>query len=1021
MKKITIVFVSLVLLFTLFVGCQSGFTQEAEAPVINSVTSDAEIWQYDDILLSVDALSNDGGTLSYQWYITYDNKDNIGEVLDGATSSNYRPSTKDYGTFYFYCKVTNNLNGTSKSIKSKIITVRVKENIKDSDENKESIENKEPSSEEKTAEEKTSEAVEPEKEKKNSSKKSLVKFDFSGAKAVAQLEASKTETSRAAVDVYGFEDFVKILANGALENAITIEEGSSLASIKGVYKSPVENSEDVFVVFDGMSTIGSEVIEEELTDAWGYKYTNTTTKNNYIGQLICVHSDGTIADILKKDVVKEDMYWDYSINYLNLNTESLTFDASGNLYFIATNQRDKDGNWIDGGQVIYQFNPVTDALTMLVAEVENTSYLRMQISKDGEYIFASGSRNNSYFLRAIPISNPNTPVNIYYSSNWSIDSNKWAYDDENGIMYYLARNSNETAGLYIATLAGGFNDGKFIRSATITEQDDTSETETQESENVSSYRNHKHYTASDILDSFEVYYSNYYWGDSYLDDSKNFSANNILSELLTASGTFNSFDTETGNYYNKQLTKDNVDIKFDAYKNQTGPLKLLYLLTKGKKNEEALNALNNYYGMAALYRRDYDGYFNWKDKGRGYNHNFLADILYIKDTDILLQDSEDVILSYYELLSCSQEYNEETDTWSSKYEVQLVEKKGKDFFQRYEDGTYYDNYYLNIDSGKSESMNLAYDYKKTPAEILEWLFSYCNVDDEKEFRLTAFQNDTVYGALYTTLTDEEALNWLAEDYGRLSLFYKLLNENLQQESDLYDNEWHDYYIPISLVSKTCFIKGSDTSARITEKSEAETELAETPSTETIEAIPSIPYATNGSEWFNFYIGSECYNGYGSGSLSVTEDGVFYEFTNLYDSWYSSDSARPFYYIVELSYENGAMEESVTKVDLPVGKVAASQKVKNRVFMQYSLLNSSGAELGYHHIYSVDLTNGEIKNHFENVANRNTLEVVSFTVAERNLYFSAVRGTAVENQIVDIYTNECNPLATKRKMVAVYAF
>ena len=52
---------------------------------------------------------------------------------------------------------------------------------------------------------------------------------------------------------------------------------------------------------------------------------------------------------------------------------------------------------------------------------------------------------------------------------------------------------------------------------------------------------------------------------------------------------------------------------------------------------------------------------------------------------------------------------------------------------------------------------------------------------------------------------------------------------------------------------------------------------------------------------------------------------------------------------------------------------------------------------------------------------NMLEVISYSVGGDNLYFSAVRGTTVENQIVDINTNECNPLGTNRKMVAVYSF
>ena len=59
------------------------------------------------------------------------------------------------------------------------------------------------------------------------------------------------------------------------------------------------------------------------------------------------------------------------------------------------------------------------------------------------------------------------------------------------------------------------------------------------------------------------------------------------------------------------------------------------------------------------------------------------------------------------------------------------------------------------------------------------------------------------------------------------------------------------------------------------------------------------------------------------------------------------------------------------------------------------------------------------NCFENVPNRNGLEVVTFSAAGDMLYYSAVRGTSVENGIVRISTNEYNPLSVTRKMVAVY--
>ena len=888
-----------------------------------------------------------------------------------------------FGALFFSCA-----NGTQDPTKNQ------NQNVNDPDDNKNDDSKNDPSS---------SSIV----------KNSKVSFNFANANAVAKLE-STSNASKAAVDADSLGDLVKILADGTMENAITVEEGASLADIVAIYKSPVEGSEDFFVVFNGTSVISREEVAIERKDEWS-TWTEYQTKETKIGQLICVHADGTVRDILKKDVEEntneKDYYYDYDAkNYLSLRTDTVTFDASGNVYFIVNDSYwdyDKNGygSLVDNGQCIYQFNPKTNELTQMVAAVAGTSYERMQIDNDGEWIFASGRRNEASFLRAIPILNPNNPVNIFYSSNtYNFDANKWAYDDAEGVMYYLAKDGTD-AGLYIATKAGGFKDKKFVKRNTFETEVEKEETSDVKNENTDTER---------LSDRFEVFYSSYskfYWGDEIL-DNKVFSADKLVDFLLNRTGTFYSYDISSDKY----LTLDMVDIKFDAFANQTGPLKVLYLLTKGKKNQDALNALNNYYGMASLYLRGNDGYENWKDKGRGYNDNFLADIIYVKDSDTLLRDSDAVVFTYADSSSSgSYVLNSETGDyeWVTKYSYK--EQKGSDFFPRYDDGTYENNAYLYgmLDSGASGNCYIAYNLKVDASDMLKWFFSYCNAEGDYEFNLSSFKDDETYGDLYTSLKDEAALNWISEDISRLSLFYKLLEANTVEE-EKYNGAWYWTSDPSSFVSKTCFVKGTNTCALIKVEPSDNT-------TQVVSGQYSIPYCYSGSEWVYFTEGTENYSGPGSGSLSATKDGVFYEFTNLYDSWWTSEDTKPFYFIVKLSYDNDSVEEVVTKIALPIGKVVTSQKVGGRIFMQYSLTNAKGSELGYHHIYSVDISTGEVMNHFENVANRNGLEVNSYSVAGRNLYFSAVRGTAVENQIVDIITNECNPLAVQRKMVAVYAF
>lgn len=843
--------------------------------------------------------------------------------------------------------------------------------------------------------------------------KSGVKFNFAGANAVAKLEASKSTSAKAAVDVDSLGDLVKILADGTMEDAITVEEGASLSNIVAIYKSPVEGSDDVFVVFEGTSVISSEVTKIERTDDWGYTCTEYQTKETKIGQLICVHSDGTIADILKKDVEVDSTGYDSdSRNYLSLRTDTVTFDASGNVYFIvddsyleySVNGSNYVSNYVDNGQCIYQFNPKTNELTQMVAAVAGTTYDRMQIDNDSQWIFASGYRNGASFLRAIPVSNPNSPVNIYYASNsYSFESNKWAYDDASGVMYYLAKDGNNY-GLHIATKAAGFKDKKYVKRYTFETETVTDKEKTEDSDSTPELE-YINYELSDMFDYISVGYSDFYWYSSILENKK-FSVEKLMDSFLENAG-------------NVRLSLDDVDIKFDAYENESGSLKLLYLITKGLKNEDALNALNSYYGKVALYYRDSaaNNYFAWKNKGRGYDHNFYSDILYVKGTNTLVRDYDEVITSY---ISSSDYVYSEEEGWH--YEDTYTDLKGSDYFERYDDGTYNsDGYASFVETGAFDTKYIALNLKKTPEEILQYLFSICNVNDEKEFRLTSFKDDADYSALYTTLTDEEAIKWIAEDMERLSLFCKLMSESEGEYRYKYNSVGSTTcnYVsgPFSFISKTCFVKDTDSSALVKDL----TSGGDTTVSPVIDGKYSIPYCYSGTEWINFSEGTEYYSGYGSGSLSVTKDGVFYDFTNLYDSWWSSENSKPFYFIVKLSYNNGTVEETVTKISLPAGKVVNSQKVGTRMFMQYSLMSDTGSELGYHHIYSVDLSTGDVTNHFDNVANRNALEVISYSVADRNLYFSAVRGTAVENQIVDIITNECNPLATKRKMVAVYAF
>ena len=132
--------------------CQSEFAQiivanysAAQAPVIDRVgfesgadkdkTANRDSWN----TISVQAHSEDGGIISYQWYKSK-YSDTKGTPISGGTGNSYNFSIFDSGTYYYYVKVTNTVYDAQKniysnnSIKSDRLTLVVT-NYTDADEN----------------------------------------------------------------------------------------------------------------------------------------------------------------------------------------------------------------------------------------------------------------------------------------------------------------------------------------------------------------------------------------------------------------------------------------------------------------------------------------------------------------------------------------------------------------------------------------------------------------------------------------------------------------------------------------------------------------------------------------------------------------------------------------------------------------------------------------------------------------------------------------------------------------------
>lgn len=765
--------------------------------------------------------------------------------------------------------------------------------------------------------------------------KSGLKFDFSNAKAIAAVDKENSGrsaysiNSRAATPDSSVDDspLLKILEDGKFESALTLADNANLANIKEIYKSPLEDSNDIFIVFDGTSSF----YDEQVTVDENGNTISSNTVQKTLGQLVCIHENNTIADILK--INDSENSWDSYQNYLSLETDKgVMFDAAGNLYYMAR-------KWNSSGSdtsVVYKFDPKTNEITELTASVSGTNYSSFKITKDGKIIFVEGSRWNSgsytTFLRAIPVDNPNNFSNIYYSANGS-NLNNWIYNEKNEVMYYVRDN-----GLYKAERSGdSFKSGELFGHSTGNYL------------NGSNYFNMSDYisVANWRTDEISYWKSGTEIKFKLVDDNENLIPENVVKYIIECFSSWNSV----------YLSVDDVDIRFDVFKDIEG-YEDIYNATKGLKNAEAIKALDTFKLRNLFYdifdiNHGYYGYTkNYINKSSAYKHNFLADILYVKDSDTLLCNSEEPINS-------------------------STEVKGTEYFRK--NGDYYSSEgSIGVFSTQTEQGFLAVldNYKKSDGSadysaILKDAFSECYTHGEKEFRLDTFKDDETYGTLYSDLTDEAALKWITEDEERLFWFGNAFAGKWDGTKTVYAKNFADLF----------FIKGSSESS--------------------------------------FKQTLQCVSYYDIKDYTIDSDGSLWaRYTNTSSSW---GSENKYFYFVQITDSDGCLINDFNEVNLPEGKVSQTIENDGALYMKYSLLNSNGDETGFHQIYKVNFADGSYVNMFKNVPNNEKLEVVSYSVGADRLYYSAVRGTAVENGVVSTVTNEYNPLEVTKKLSAIYTF
>lgn len=105
------------------VTVDENYTGTSYVPVITKQPVSVSCNKDDKIVLSVEAEGTAGGELSYQWF----NGGSDGNAIEGATSATYEPATNiGNGGGWYFCAVTNTVDGKKYIAKSDTAGVRVK-------------------------------------------------------------------------------------------------------------------------------------------------------------------------------------------------------------------------------------------------------------------------------------------------------------------------------------------------------------------------------------------------------------------------------------------------------------------------------------------------------------------------------------------------------------------------------------------------------------------------------------------------------------------------------------------------------------------------------------------------------------------------------------------------------------------------------------------------------------------------------------------------------------------------------
>lgn len=598
----------------------------------------------------------------------------------------------------------------------------------------------------------------------NSSKGSVLSFNM---KSIAGLgitddsfDSISGVTSRAG---NSDEKLLKILEDGSVEKFLNFNSDYYLPEVNFITKSPIEGSKEIYIVFN------NDIY-------WTETDKNGNWQEHMLGNFLCVFEDGSYCDILQTG---KDLSYRWENNE---SVYAMEFDRDGNLFYVATESQ--NGSSAD---VIYKFDPTTKESTKLVASVLGTSYKEFQISDGGEWLFVKGSRytdgNTSYFLRAIPVSDPNNPSNLWYQSSGSTDITSWIYNKTTRDVFYIVDGK-----LWKVPYKRGSYDGDSKECIGGRSDNNDYNSDYFESDDLLRYgydsntqRWYCRYTLTGRasaygLDSSE--YNKYYYfinsstsGFEYKEIVDYFFAR--LLDMLNSDRGY--YDEETGEYLYKNY-RNEYEIRFDEFANIKGFEKLA-TETQDKygnqlADEELFEAiiekdLLQLLGMAI----DSDRYTK-RNVYDAYDNNFFADILYVKGSNEKISPTK----FYWDLAG------------GFEYQADLL-FLGKTSYDYIWLGEFIDAETALVDAEK----------------VLAKLANACG-RTTIDFSLKCFENDSSYSILYTDLKNEEAIKFLDSDPIRMRQLYNAINNNY------YNREF---------LSKTCFIPGTDKSAIVDSNSSSD--------------------------------------------------------------------------------------------------------------------------------------------------------------------------------------------------------